>query len=72
MFFKILNNERGQQVHESYINGFFEKILVRHKWSMMGLEMKHPHNWIHLKDFLKFASIKKDTLISPKPFYCFF
>ena len=26
--FEILPNERGQQVHGNYINGFFEKILI--------------------------------------------
>lgn len=31
----------GQQVHEKYINGFSEKILVYLKWGMVDLKMKH-------------------------------
>ena len=27
-FFNILHNERGQEVDESYINGFSEKIVI--------------------------------------------
>ena len=27
-FFKIFHNGRGQEVHESYINDFSEKILI--------------------------------------------
>ena len=28
IFLKILHSERGQEVHESYVNGFSEKILL--------------------------------------------
>ena len=31
-------------VHENYITGFSEKIIVYTKWGMMGPNMKRPYN----------------------------
>ena len=44
-FFKILHNEMGQEVHENYINGFSEKILIWGKWTILGPKIACPHNF---------------------------
>ena len=60
IFLKMYNNEKGQQVHKNYINGFSEKILVCPKWGVMGPKMKYSYNsGFALSFFLKFCSTKK-------------
>ena len=39
IFFAILHNARGQQVHKNYISGFCEKILIWGKWTIVGLKI---------------------------------
>ena len=36
IFIEILHNERGQEVHGTYINGFPEKILIWGKWAVLA------------------------------------
>ena len=36
IFFEILQNERSQELHESYNNGFSEKILIWRNWAILG------------------------------------
>ena len=38
-FFKILHNERGQGLHENYVNGFSKKSIILGKWVILGLTM---------------------------------
>ena len=38
-FFEILHNERDQEVHENYINGFSGKKVILGKWAILGLKM---------------------------------
>ena len=63
-FFLNFNNERGWQLHENYINGFSEKMLVCPKLGMVGEKMKGSQNILNI--WLNY------TVVSPKPFYCFF
>ena len=59
IFLKFSTNERGQQVHGNYMNGFSEKILIWGKWTNLGLKMVDPHNSRStLRIFLKFCTIK--------------
>ena len=43
-FFKILHNERDQEVHGTYINGFPEKILILVQMDYFGLKIAHCNN----------------------------
>ena len=38
VFFEILNYERGQRVHENYINGFPEKNSRLEQWAILGIK----------------------------------
>ena len=38
-FFKILHNEKGQQVDESNGNGLYQKIFDQHKWTILVPKM---------------------------------
>ena len=50
--FKILPNEKHQQVDESNNNGLFQKKLIRTNWGILGPKMAHPHNsGLGLKNF---------------------
>ena len=56
---KLFHNERVQEVHENYINGFSEKVL-QGKWTIFGLKLMHGHNsGFTLRIFKKFCTIKE-------------
>ena len=56
--FKILYNEKGQEVYESN-NGLFQKNFVHGKWFILVPKMAHPHNsGMALGIFLKFCRMK--------------
>ena len=38
VFFEILNDERGQGVHENYVNGFPEKKSHLEQWAILGIK----------------------------------
>ena len=39
IFFEILQNERGQELHGNYMSGFSEKILIWGEWVIQGLKI---------------------------------
>ena len=41
IFFKILHNDRSQDVHESMVNGFSKKGFVRGKWTTFDVKLAH-------------------------------
>ena len=56
IFSLLLHNERGQEVHENYINDISEKINVWAKWTILDLKIAHPYNCGSIVTiFLKFA-----------------
>ena len=56
IFFKLLLNERGQEVHESYSNGSFKKVLFGANSSFLGPKMARPNNYgSALSIFCKFC-----------------
>ena len=58
-FFKILHNEKAQQVDENNNNGLYQKNVVHNKWDILGLKMAQPHNsGLALRIFLKFCRMK--------------
>ena len=44
IFYKILPDEKGQQVGESNNNGLFQKNLFNTNWGILGPKMAHLHN----------------------------
>lgn len=43
------HSETGQEVHESYVDGFSKKVLIHGKWAFLGWKMKHlvvTLNWL--------------------------
>ena len=58
IFFKILPNEKGQQVDESN-NNLYDKILLRTNWGILDPKGAHPHNsGLALRIFFKFCRMK--------------
>ena len=56
---KFCLNEKDQEVHENYVNGFSGKIIIWGKSAIFGLKMVHPHNFgSALSFFLKFCIMK--------------
>ena len=48
-------NERGEEVHETCINGFPENIILWGNCTLFGRKAMYAHNngWIHSKEFFK-------------------
>ena len=43
-FFKILQNEKCQEVDESNNNGLYQENFVQNKWAILDPKKAHPHN----------------------------
>ena len=43
-FFKILQNEKCQEVDKSNNNGLYQENFVQNKWAILDLKMAPPHN----------------------------
>ena len=59
-FFKILHNQKCQQVGESNNNnGLYQKKFVQERWAILSPKMAHPHNSVStVRIFLKFFVMK--------------
>ena len=58
VWFKLLLKERDQEVHESYINGFSEKVLFGVNGYLWAQKMTRPNNFgSALRSFGKFYTM---------------
>ena len=54
----MLHNEMDQDVHEHYIISFYEKTIVQGKFTILGLNIMHPHKSGFPLRFLNFCTMK--------------
>ena len=58
-FLSIVHSERGQEVHENYINSFSNKILAQCKWATMDMKMADPNSGSTLSIVCKCCTMKR-------------